>query len=104
MQMNCLAAKAPVALRAILGCALALGPAQLPAQAMGPRSRETISIRVSVMPRFDVRAGPPGSATGPRILRSNAPSLRVQVVSVPAEGMPGPGAAVVPRMLLVIPD
>ena len=79
--------------------------ARLPAQSMGAQSRGEIRISVSVMPRFNADRRLPARAGGePAVqqgaVRSNAPGLRVALVTGPV-ATAEPDA---PRLLLVVPD
>lgn len=60
-------------------------PAQSIRGAMGPQSRATIEIRVSVAPRFSLQPtsnGVGGNEKSPALL-SNAPGLRVRLLMAP---------------------
>ena len=73
-------------IRPCVGAALAALGTALPAQSMGLQSRATIAISASVMPRFRLagEAVATGTtATGP--VASNAPGLRISIVSEPVE-------------------
>lgn len=105
MQSKPFAAMVPIIARACLGCALALGATAPGAQTLGTRARATISIRASVMPRFEVQGRSGDRSDSPILLRSNAPSLRVQVVGVPRGDPPATDRkANAATMLLIVPD
>jgi hypothetical protein len=87
---------------------------------MGPDSRATIRISVSVMPRLDVESPGPADAVGPKsggeayLRSSNMPGLRYSLLELdPSPALGGNGghlkvkpSAIMPdpRLVLVVPD
>ena len=91
---------------AALAAAFASWTEQAAAQAIAAQSRATITIRATVAPRFTVGFRPTQPDVGPAILASNAPSLRVSVVSAPNPGgaIERGSASLRPKLVLIVPD
>jgi len=100
MQLN-FSSHRPAIAKAALTCAFALLPGHAGAQVMAARSRSTITITATVSPRFEIATQPVRPGSSPAVLSTNAPSLRVTIVSLPIDrSRPEGRAPTQPRLFL----
>jgi hypothetical protein len=104
MQLN-FSSHSPAIAKAALACAFVLLPGHAGAQVMAAQSRSTITITATVSPRFEIGTRQGQAEFGPAVISTNAPSLRVTIVSVPIDRSHPAGRSPDPaRLLLIVPD
>jgi len=96
----------PTIAKAALAFGFALWTGHAGAQAMAAQSRSTITIRATVSPRFEIGTRSGQGRFGPAVLATNAPSLRVSIVSAPSgrESLSAGRTPAPARMFLIVPD